>query len=272
MRRAVKIIACILLSTIAVFGDLFFNGICAYAEGYPGEKLAEFRTEYSSSSDARKHNIELAVKSIDGTVLEPGEEFSFNGTVGARTEQNGYRNAKIIVKGKFEDGVGGGVCQVSTTLYNAVLRSGLTVTESHAHSLPVSYVQPSFDAMVSEGADFKFLNDTPYPVRIEGRADGTRVRFALYGFPMITDGETVVFRSVKVKEVSSEEYEEVLDTSGELGNEPSRVIKEPRSGLISEGYADVFFRGELIKSVRIRRDYYAPQKGTVLVKSLGAEQ
>ena len=112
-------------------------------------------------------------------------EFSFNYTIGERTERRGYKKAKIIVGGEFVDGVGGGVCQVSTTLYNAVLLAGLKVVECHPHSLPVSYVEPSFDAMVNSGwADLKFINDTHNPVIIRARADGAKLTIQIFGEPM----------------------------------------------------------------------------------------
>ena len=111
---------------------------------------AEFSTNYSSSTDARKFNVALASKTLDNTLVDINGEFSFNYTVGERTERRGYKKAKIIVGGEFVDGVGGGVCQVSTTLYNAVLLAGLKIIECHPHSLPVSYVAPSFDAMVNK--------------------------------------------------------------------------------------------------------------------------
>lgn len=95
------------------------------------------------------HNIALAAEKINGCILADGEEFSFNGRVGARTESNGFLSAPIILEGDFVEGVGGGVCQASTTVYNAALLAGMEITEQHPHSLRVGYVEPSFDAMVS---------------------------------------------------------------------------------------------------------------------------
>ena len=146
---------------------------------------SKFFTSYPSSTEERKSNIKLAAKSLDYAFVDVGGEFSFNQTVGARTEKRGYKTAKIIVGGEFVDGVGGGVCQVSTTLYNAVLLAGLKVTEFHAHSLPVSYVAPSFDAMVNSGsADLKFINNTHNPVYIRAFADDATLTIEIYGEPM----------------------------------------------------------------------------------------
>ena len=119
---------------------------------------SEFTTYYPYSTPDRKLNIKLCASKINGTTLKSGEEFSFNNKVGKRTEENGFKLAKIIFNGSFIDGIGGGVCQVSTTLYNCALLSGLKITEHHSHSLAVSYIEPSFDAMVSgDYADLNFV-------------------------------------------------------------------------------------------------------------------
>ena len=128
---------------------------------------ATFSTDYSKSSAERKHNVGLAAKSLDNVFVDAGGEFSFNKTVGERTYKRGYKSAKIIVNGEFTEGVGGGVCQVSTTLYNAALLAGLEISEVNQHSVAVSYVAPSFDAMVNSGsADLRFINRTHNPVII----------------------------------------------------------------------------------------------------------
>ena len=143
---------------------------------------ARYCTDYSASSPARKHNINLALSKINGTVLEKDEQFSFNATVGRRTEANGFLPAKIIVGGKYEDGYGGGVCQVSTTLYNAALLSGVTVTAVQRHSLKVAYELPSFDAMVNGSySDLRFLNDSKGRIYLKAYGDGKQVCVEVYG-------------------------------------------------------------------------------------------
>ena len=123
-------------------------------------KVAEFVTDFSKSSEARKNNIVVASAAINGKFIKSGAEFSFNETTGARTIEKGYQIAKIIENGNYTEGVGGGVCQVSTTLYNACLLSGLSVSEVHNHSLLSGYVDPAFDAMVSMGkSDLKIKNN-----------------------------------------------------------------------------------------------------------------
>lgn len=132
---------------------------------------AVYSTPVLDKSDGRVKNIELASSKINGKKLAPGEEFSFNRTVGKRTEEKGYEEAPIIIKTPEGydkgNGVGGGICQISTTIYNAVEKAGLEVTERHEHSKDVGYVPPGKDATVSYGGvDFKFKNTRPYPVML----------------------------------------------------------------------------------------------------------
>lgn len=232
---------------------------------YFDEPMGEYRTSYASSCASRKHNVELAASAVNGTVVAAGKEFSFNVTVGVRSAKRGYLPAPVIVGGEFTTGTGGGVCQVSTTLYNAVLRSGVRVTEVSRHSLPVSYVPYSMDAMVSEATDFRFINDTPYPIRIEMKADGSTLKAALYGFGIYTDGVSVKFEGRVVKEVPCDEYLRREAVKGELNaGEKERVVRRPRQGMYTEAVKKVYYRGEMVEEKVFRKDYYAPVKGLIV--------
>ena len=258
----------IFLVPIVVFLFILFiaPSTPSYAKGYEGELLSIFSTSYQSSSEGRRHNVELASRKINGTVLKEGEVFSFNGVTGERTIENGYKSSPIIEKGEFVLGVGGGVCQVSTTLYNAVIRAGLRVITVSPHSLPVSYVPPSMDAMVSTATDFRFKNTTPYPITIKSEAKGGCLTFKIYGFKMITDGEQIIFRSETVSALPYE-YEERIDKENLIPEgEDFLILKEGKSGLISRSYKDIYFSGKLISSVKIREDHYKAQKGVKLVR------
>ena len=112
-------------------------------------KQSAFSTNYSKSNIDRKNNIKLATQTLNGLCIKPNENFSFNETLGQRSLEKGYKQANIIKDGEFVKGIGGGICQVSSTLYNALLLANIDVTEVHKHSLPVSYVKPGLDAMVS---------------------------------------------------------------------------------------------------------------------------
>ena len=140
---------------------------------------AAFSTSYKDGSKGRIHNIRRAAEVISGTVLQPGEVFSYNETLGPTTKANGYKKARIFVRGKDAEGYGGGVCQVSSTLYNAADMAGLTIVERHPHSKKVGYVKEGRDAATSYGGiDLRFQNTKAYAVRIE----------------TVTDAETVTVR------------------------------------------------------------------------------
>jgi vancomycin resistance protein YoaR len=145
-------------------------------------KIGGFSTNFGSISSAeRANNIAIATRSINGTVLLPGEIFSFNNVVGERTASKGYEAAPVIVNNKLESGLGGGICQVSTTLYNAVNNSGLSSIERTHHTLPVHYVAAGMDATVDFGnIDYKFRNTLSYPMYIEAYTSGGNIIFNLY--------------------------------------------------------------------------------------------
>ena len=157
--------------------------------------LGSFSTSFTSGNDRAK-NIANATSRINGTILMPGEEMSASGTMGERTQANGYLAAGTYVNGKVVDGIGGGVCQVSTTLYGAVLRAELEVTERHGHSMTVAYVKPAEDAAIADGyKDLKFKNNTENPIYIEGYVSGGTVTYNIYGAEYRADNRTIAFVS-----------------------------------------------------------------------------
>jgi vancomycin resistance protein YoaR len=133
--------------------------------------IGQYVTYFNSSNQERSHNIDLATNAINNHVVFPGETFSFNQTVGQRTKEKGYLPAPIIVKGELAEGIGGGICQVSSTLFNAADRSGLEIVKRFSHSKRVPYVPPGRDATVSwYGPDFSFKNQYNQPVLIRAKA------------------------------------------------------------------------------------------------------
>lgn len=125
------------------------------------QTLGEASTVIIDDGINRVYNIKLACSHISGTALAPGQEFSFNAIVGKRSHENGWLDAPVIIDGKREYGAGGGICQVSTTLYLAAVNAGLEITEHHCHSEPVAYARPGCDATVVYGAkDLKFKNSS----------------------------------------------------------------------------------------------------------------
>lgn len=255
----------------AVFAAYNFSALSAEAH-YEGELLSSYTTDFGFSSEGRRHNVKLAASRINGTVIKEGEVFSFNGATGERTLENGYRESPTIEYGKYTVGVGGGACQVSTTLYNAVIRAGLKVVMVSPHSLPVSYVPPSMDAMVSSATDFRFFNNTPYPITIRSKVKGNSLTFYIYGYKMITDGEEIKYRTEVVERLGAD-YTEIIDSNHELQEgENFKIVKEAKDGLVSECYRETYYRGKLVSTVRIRRDIYQAQKGVKLVKEENQEQ
>ena len=147
-----------------------------------GDELGSFSSDYSSSSADRAHNIFLASSKINGYVLAPGEEFSYNDVVGPRTVERGFKTANVYVGNTVQPGIGGGICQVSSTLFNAAVFADLEITERRNHSLPVSYVPMGRDATVSYGAiDFKFKNSTSKPIEIRVTCEGRKNVVSIYG-------------------------------------------------------------------------------------------
>ena len=143
--------------------------------------LSQFTTYYGSGGN-RGSNIELAAAALDGTIIRPGEEFSFNATVGSRDASAGYSDAPVIINGKVEPGIGGGVCQVSTTLYDAALLAGLTITDRDRHAYPSSYIDAGLDATVSDGLiDMRFRNTLPHSVAIASETGDGTLSFLILG-------------------------------------------------------------------------------------------
>lgn len=145
--------------------------------------LGTFTTSFSSSGKDRTANVTNGCELVDGATVYPGEEFSTYEAVSPFTQQNGYYMAASYLNGKVVDSIGGGICQVSTTLYNTVLRAELEVTERHNHSMIVNYVDPSADAAIAEsaGKDFRFVNNTDAPIYIEGIISNKQITFTIYG-------------------------------------------------------------------------------------------
>lgn len=208
--------------------------------------MASFSTDLSGSSADRKHNIKLSAEKINGTRLTKGERFSFNEVVGSRTEENGFRRAKVIIDGEYVYGYGGGVCQTATTLYNAVLLSGLKTLRVARHSYPAKYVGYSRDAMVSSASDFVFENDGESDVYIFAKATENKVSFSIYGEKR---GE---YRLVS-KEVGKKSFFAVDEQGNKI--EPDQNYELLSSGI--EGIkSELYLFDALGNKKRIRRDEY----------------
>ena len=192
-------------------------------EAFP-DLLSEFSTKYAASNKNRTTNLILAAKKINGTVLMPGETFSYNKVVGARTIQAGYKEAPIYVSGKVEDGIGGGICQITTTLYNAVVYANLDIVERSNHQFVPSYAGPSRDATVVYGAiDFKFKNNRDYPIKIACSVSGGIANFKIWGLKSDNDYE-VQISSRTTGKTSTAIYSEAYKILKKNGNVVSTTL------------------------------------------------
>ncbi len=200
--------------------------------------LGTFTTSYSSSGSSRCGNIANGTKLINGHTLYPGDEFSVLNALTPFTEENGYYLAGSYLGGQVVDSFGGGICQVSTTLYNALIRAEIQITERYNHSMIVGYVDPSMDAAIAEssGMDLKFKNNTEHPIYIEGYTSGKSVTFNVYGVETRDAGRKVTFES------------EVLSKTEPTGQKVYTDASQP-VGYIKSQSAHIGYKAQLWKIV-----------------------
>jgi len=210
--------------------------------------LSAYTTSFEASNYDRAYNIRVAAGALDGLTVPPGQEFSFNKVVGPRSSETGYKNAKIIFNNQFVVGPGGGVCQVSTTLYNAVLLANLEIITRTAHSLPVNYVPLGRDATVAyEAIDLRFRNNTESYILVKSLISGGSLTFKIYGntdYKVPVKINTVIKRVLEPKIVyeadpNLKKGEEVIRQKGLRGyqvtaervmTEDGQIKREPLPG------------------------------------------
>ena len=194
------------------------------------DMLAEFTTKYDAGAKNRTTNLRLASDKINGTVIMPGEVFSYNKLVGKRPIEAGYKEATIYENGQVTTGLGGGICQISTTLYNAVVAANLEITSRRNHMFTTSYVPAGKDATVAWGStDFKFKNTRDYPIKIESTVSGGIAKVRVYGLK--TDNE----------------YNITIETA---------TVKSTSKNLIVDSFKVYRQNGQVIKKEKISRDTY----------------
>lgn len=181
------------------------------------KQIGSYTTYFNTTNKNRVTNISLSARSIHNYVVFPGEIFSFNKVVGMRTREKGYKEAPVIVRGEISEGVGGGICQVSSTLFNAVDRAGLHIVQRYSHSRQVPYVPPGRDATVSwAGPDFKFQNKYAYPILIRTYSQVGRVSISVHSFNEIEYDPRVV------PGMFTEQYEVNVQNQPEKNTPPSQ--------------------------------------------------
>lgn len=221
-------------------------------------KIGTASTTYATSSSERCYNIELSTKAINGTVLMPGETFSYNDIVGERSKERGYKDANVIIADKVEPGVGGGICQTSSTLYNAVLKTGLKSVERANHSIPVGYLPKGLDATVAWGGiDYKFKNTYDFPIYIEGINANRTLIFNIYGDGSINSKTYEIYSEVLQ---TLEPRPQVIDDPT-LPEGETRIESSPQQGYKVRSYRKTYEGGKLINTEVLSTDTYNAVNG-----------
>ena len=231
------------ITTENVLGELF------------RDKLSTYTTYFNVNEVERTENVRLAAEFIDDVILMPGQEFSYNNIVGERSTERGFKTAKVYQQGQVVDGLGGGICQVSSTLYNAVVMADLEVLERKNHSLSVSYVKLGRDATVVYGSiDFRFKNSRQYPIKISSKISGGTLTIEIYGYntnkTRLVDIETEVIEVLPFKE------QEIQDATMPVGT--SKITTTGHKGYKVKSYRVTTENGEVVERKFIATDIYSP--------------
>ena len=215
--------------------------------------LGTFSTRYDASNKNRSTNLNLAASKINNIVIAPGEEFSYNKIVGERSIAAGYKEAKIYSGGKVVDGLGGGICQLSSTLYNAVMFANLEVTKRYNHQFITSYVEPGRDATVAYGSkDFKFKNNRTYPIKIKVSINSGIAKVDIYGIKE----EPKYDISFDIETVEIIPYKTEYKTDSSLSANTEQVTQKGVNGLIVKVYKVTKLNGVSVSRDFISKDKY----------------
>ncbi len=235
------------------------------SEAFPNQ-LATFTTRYDVSDVDRTTNLQIACQKINGKVVLSGETFSYNKALGPRTAAAGYRNGKIYAGGEVVDGIGGGICQISSTLYNTVLMSNLEIVERRNHQFVTSYLPAGRDATVVYGiTDFKFKNTRKYPVRIVASARNGIATISMYG---IKEENEYTF-SFSTKTVASIPFTTKYEEDGSLPTGTEKIKQKGANGLKTETYITKMLNGKAISTTLLSRDTYDAMT-RIIIKGTGA--
>ncbi len=226
------------------------------------QTLAKYTTIYDAGNANRSHNIELAAKTINGTILMPGEIFSYNGILGNTNKEKGYKVGTAYVGGKVVESYGGGICQVSSTLYNSVLYANLEIVERHNHSYVVNYVPAGRDATVAYGGkNFRFKNTRNYPIKIVANAKNGVVSISIKGIKEETEYEVVLTSTV----LSTTPRTVVYENNSSLAEGTEKVIQKGYDGKKSIAYKILKLNGATISKTVLSKDTYKPMAKIIQV-------
>ncbi|MEG2451662.1 MAG: VanW family protein [Clostridium sp.] len=223
--------------------------------------IGTYTTKTTSNKD-RNENIRLASNALNGIIVNPGQEFSFNNATGARSPEKGYKPAGAYLNGEVVQEPGGGVCQVSSTLYNAVVFAGLTSTERHAHSYEPSYVTPGEDATVSFGGpDFKFVNNSEYPIAIKTGFASQELTISIYGVQIVKDGVKIRMASEKTGDIDAPTP--VYEEDPTLQLDETKTAKEAKLGSRWSTYLVTYQDGKEVSRELFHNSSYRGKPATI---------
>lgn len=226
------------------------------------QTLSKYTTIYDAGNYNRSHNISLAAKTVNGTILLPGETFSYNGILGNTNKEKGYKVGTAYSGGKVIESYGGGICQLSSTIYNAALYANLEIVERHNHSYAVNYVPAGRDATVAYGGkNFRFKNNRKYPIKIESNAKNGVVSVSIKGIKEETEYEVVLTSSV----LSSTPNKTVYQQNSNLEEGKQKVIQKGYVGRTSIAYKTLKINGETISKTVLSKDVYKPMEKIIEV-------
>lgn len=238
---------------------------------------ASATTDFASSTSARKYNVRKGAGLINGSVLKPGETFSTNDTLGTRTTSNGWKEANAYESGAVVPQAGGGVCQLSTTLYNAIVKADLEVVFRRNHSMPVHYIKEGLDATINSVGniiDFKFKNNTTGDIIVIGYTSGNKLTFEIWGLPFATteyDEIKLTSELVSTNSAGGEPVEIVVPVGTEKANGSLMVAGEtyvavtPRKGYVYQSYKKYYLDGNLVKSEKLAVSSYKAFQGEIWI-------
>lgn len=233
-------------------------------EAFP-DLIATFSTKYNAGNKNRTINLQLAAKKIDGVVLLPGEEFSYNKVVGERTIQAGYKEAAVYSAGQVVDGIGGGICQISSTLYDAVIMANLNVTTRRNHQFVTSYLPAGKDATVVWGSqDFKFVNTRKNPIKIEAKVSGGVAKISIWSVKEDVEYDI----SIETKKIATIAYTTQYIEDPNLPVGQQKIVQEGSNGSKVEAYKVVKLNGKVISRTLLSKDTYNAMKQIVHVGTL----
>ncbi|MGE5397159.1 MAG: VanW family protein [Chitinophagales bacterium] len=223
--------------------------------------MAVYVTTFDPHQENRTHNLRTACSAVDGTIIMPGETFSLNKVLGPRDKKHGYVNAPVLSNGKVATGVGGGICQVATTIYNCVIQTDLEVVEREHHSIPINYVSPGLDATIAgDTSDLRFRNNAKNPVLVSIKVQDNKLVARIFGCQ--TDPErqikVITEKSLILPEVKTE-YDKSLPAG-------TKQVKEPGvKGYKAKTFRVVVKNGHQIEKKLLSEDYYHAKDTVILI-------